>query len=146
MKPFKLQVVLEHRQRLVDQARQHLAKALQEEKKLVEAVTACRQQLDQVVQDYEQRQQQGMLAHEFMLYENQLNHQRERLERLEEQVVMARQHTLSCRKGLEEAGREKKLLEKVKEKQQQAEMKEQQRREMAEIDEIAILFRDEDES
>ncbi|WP_321533214.1 flagellar export protein FliJ [uncultured Desulfuromonas sp.] len=146
MKPFKLQVVLDHRQRLVDQARQHLAKALQDETNAVDAVTECRQNLDQVAQEYEQRQQQGMLAHEFMLYENQLNHQRERLERLEEQVVMARQHTLTCRKALEEAGREKKLLEKVKEKQQRAEIKEQKRREMAEIDEIAIMFRDEDES
>nr|WP_320050083.1 flagellar export protein FliJ [uncultured Desulfuromonas sp.] len=146
MKPFKLQVVLEHRQRLVDQARQHLAKALQEEKKVVDALAECRHQLDQVAKDYELRQQQGMLAHEFMLYENQLNHQRDRLERLQEQLTLARQHVVASRKALEEASREKKLLEKVKEKQQRAEIKEQQRREMAEIDEIAILFRDEDES
>nr|WP_320113764.1 flagellar export protein FliJ [uncultured Desulfuromonas sp.] len=146
MKPFKLQVVLDHRQRLVDQARQHLAKALQEEKKAVEALTQCRHQLDLVGAEYEIRQQQGMQAHEFMLYENQLNHQRQRLETLEQQVAQARQHSVTCRKALEEASRDKKLLEKVKEKQQHAEMKEQQRREMAEIDEIAIMFRDEDES
>jgi len=145
MKPFKLQVVLEHRQRLVDQARQHLAKALQEEKKAAESLEECRERFEVMGQEYERRQQQGMVAHEFMLYENQLNHLRDLLDSLEGQLVTARQHIVTCRKALEEASREKKLLEKVKEKQQRAEMKEQQRREMAEIDEIAILFRDEDE-
>jgi flagellar FliJ protein len=144
MKPFKLQVVLEHRQRLEDQARQHLAQALQDEKKVRDEIAHCRQRSEEVGQEYAQRQEQGMHAHEFMLYENQLHHQRERLERLEGQLRQAEQHVMACRRALGEASKEKKLLEKVKEKQQLAELKKEQRREMAEIDEVAILHRDED--
>lgn len=145
MKPFKLQVVLEHRQRLEDQARQALATAIQHELQARKDYDSHVAELAELTQEYEQRQLQGMHAHEFVLYENQLHYKRQALTSLEAKIAAAQKQVELCRKALGDAGREKKLLEKLKEKKELEQKQEMQRREMAQLDEVAIMFRDEDE-
>ncbi|MCD6526686.1 MAG: flagellar export protein FliJ [Desulfuromonas sp.] len=144
MKPFKLQVVLEHRQRLEDQARQGLANAVQQERQVVVEIAQHTQELAETSRDYEQRQLQGMDAREFILYENQLNHKRQLLIDLEKKLHTTQQQVLASRKALGDASRDKKLLEKLKEKKAIEEKQKLQRLEMAQLDEVAIMFRDED--
>lgn len=144
MKPFKLQVVLEHRQRLEDQARQALAEALGHKQQLKATLADEKQQLDLIHEDYEQRQRAGMHSHEFILYENRISHKRQRYLDLEKKLGDAQQRVVHCRQALTEACREKKLLETLKEKKRLEALKEEQRREMVQIDEVAIMFRSED--
>lgn len=144
MKPFKLQVVLEQRQRLVDQAQQTLAAALQHEREIMNRLTAETCDLADICRDYEDRQAVGMQSHEFALYENTINHSRHTLIELDKQLGDARDGVLQCREKLGAASRDKKLLEKLKEKKLEEVKKELNRLEMAQIDEVAIMFRTED--
>lgn len=144
MKSFKLQVVLEHRQRLEDQARQALAEAIQYEQGTICKLTAETAGLAELCCEYEERQIVGIQSHEFMLYENRIEHMRQVLIDLDQQLGIARELVLECRKKLGDASREKKLMEKLKEKKLLEVKKELHRKEMAQIDEVAIMFRKED--
>lgn len=145
MKSFKLQVVLEHRQRLEDQARQALAEAIQYEQGTILKLSAETAQLAEICREYEERQIVGIQSHEFMLYENRIDHKRQVLIDLDRQLGLARELVLECRKKLGDASREKKLMEKLKEKKILEIKKEFHRKEMAQIDEVAIMFRKEDD-
>lgn len=144
MKSFKLQAVLDHRQRIEDKAKQSLAQAIQHEHLLMDKITDATGDLAEICRTYEQRQEVGMHGHEFALYENSISHTRQLLIDLDRQLGEARQQVLQARQQLAEASREKKLLGKLKEKKLSEMQKELQRREMIEIDEIAIMFRRED--
>ncbi|OQY25610.1 MAG: flagellar export protein FliJ [Desulfobacteraceae bacterium 4572_35.2] len=145
MKSFKLQVVLEHRQRLEDQARQTLAEAIQYEQGTVRQLSAETAELAEISCEYEKRQIIGIQSHEFMLYENRIEHKRQVLIDLDRQLGLARKLVLDCRQKLGAASREKKLMEKLKEKKILEIKKELHRKEMAQIDEVAIMFRKEDD-
>lgn len=141
MKSFKLQVVLDHRQRLEDQARQALAEAIQYEQATIRRLSAETAEMSDICCEYEQRQIAGIQGYEFMLYENRIDHKRQVLRELDQQLGIARQLVVECREKLGDASREKKLMEKLKEKKALAVKKNLQRKEMGEIDEIAIMFR-----
>lgn len=145
MKSFKLQVVLEHRQRLEDQARQSLAEAIQYEQSTIRKLTDETTELAEISIEYEERQIVGIQSHEFMLYENRIEHKRQVLIELDRQLGLARELVLNSRQKLADASREKKLMEKLKEKKNLEIRKELHRKEMAQIDEVAIMFRHEDD-
>lgn len=141
MKPFKLQVVLEQRQRLEDQAQRTLSEALQHEREIMNRMSTETCEMAEVCRDYEDRQAVGMQSHEFELYENRISHTRQILTRLDQQLGEARSWVLQCREKLGEASRDKKLLEKLKEKKLEEIKKELNRREMIQVDEVSIMFR-----
>lgn len=145
MKSFKLQVVLEHRQRLEDQARQSLAEAIQYEQSTMRQLSDETTQLAEISIEYEERQLVGIQSHEFMLYENRIEHKRQLLIELDRQLGLARELVLQSRQKLADASREKKLMEKLKERKNLEIKKELHRKEMSEIDEVAIMFRREDD-
>ncbi|MBW2185812.1 MAG: flagellar export protein FliJ [Deltaproteobacteria bacterium] len=145
MKSFKLQVVLEHRQRLEDQARQALAEAIQYEQGTIRKLSAETAELAEIRCEYEERQVVGIQSYEFMLYENRIEHKRQVLIDLDRQLGLARELVLNSRQKLGDASREKKLMEKLKEKKNIEIKKELHRKEMAQIDEVAIMFRKEDD-
>ncbi|OEU73022.1 MAG: flagellar export protein FliJ [Desulfuromonadales bacterium C00003068] len=145
MKSFKLQVVLEHRQRLEDQARQALAEAIQYEQGTIRKLSAETAELAEIRCEYEERQVVGIQSYEFMLYENRIEHKRQVLIDLDRQLGLARELVLNARQKLGDASREKKLMEKLKEKKNIEIKKELHRKEMAQIDEVAIMFRKEDD-
>jgi flagellar FliJ protein len=144
MKPFKLQVVLDHRQRLEDLAKQTLAEAIQNEQLLMSRMTDETGELTEICRSYEERQSIGMQGHEFMLYENRINHKRQLLINLDRQLEESRQQVQRMRQALAEASREKKLLEKLKEKKDEEIKHELNRQEMMQIDEVAIMHRNGD--
>ncbi|OQY19098.1 MAG: flagellar export protein FliJ [Desulfobacteraceae bacterium 4572_35.1] len=145
MKSFKLQAVLDHRQRLEDLAQQTLAQAIQRERELMSCITDETASLAQICRSYEERQAEGMHAHEFMLYENRINHKRQKLQDLDRQLGESRQQVQESRQALATASQEKKLLEKLKEKKLDEVKRELQRQEMIQIDEVAIMHRNGEE-
>ncbi len=141
MQKFKLQTVLDHRQRLEDRARQGLSSAIQYEHQIMSSLTDETAALAEICREYETRQQQGMHGHEFMLYENRISHKRQILKELDVQLGEARQRVVQAREELGEMSREKKLLEKLKEKKLAEIKQELHRQEMIQIDEVAIMFK-----
>lgn len=141
MKSFKLQAVLDHRQRLEDLAKQMLAEAIQHERLLMSRMTDETGELAEICRSYEHRQSVGMQGHEFMLYENRITHKRQVLIDLDRQLEESRQQVQRMREALADASREKKLLEKLKEKKADEARQELNRQEMIHIDEVAIMHR-----
>jgi len=144
MKSFKLQAVLDHRQRLEDLAQQSLAEAIQSERLLMSRMTDETGELTEICRSYEERQNAGMHGHEFVLYENRISHKRQVLQDLDRQLEESRKQVQRMREALAEASREKKLLEKLKEKKEDEIKRELVRLEMLQIDELAIMHRKED--
>jgi flagellar FliJ protein len=105
MKSCKLQAVLDHRQRIEDQARQALAQAIQHEHLLMSKVTDETGALAEICRTYEQRQTVGMQGHEFVLYENSISYTRQVLLDLDRQLGEARQQVVQARQLLAEASR-----------------------------------------
>ncbi|MFA5699807.1 MAG: flagellar FliJ family protein [Desulfuromonas sp.] len=139
MKPFKLQTVLEHRQRLEDMAQQKLAQARMVEEALCDEQTLAQKELEDLCDEYAQRQARGMLSHEFMLYENRVEHQRNHLKQLEWARKKAQDFVRACREELGEASQNKHLLAKLKEKRIAEQQQELKYKEMNELDEMTIL-------
>ncbi|MDD2557216.1 MAG: flagellar FliJ family protein [Desulfuromonadaceae bacterium] len=139
MKPFKLQVVLDHRQRLEDMAQQKLSQARMVEEALSTEHASAQQQLEELRDEYEQRQAKGMLSHEFMLYENRIEHQRNHIMQLEWARKKAQDFVLECREELGAASQNKHLLAKLKEKRLAEQEQELKHKEMNELDEMTIL-------
>jgi flagellar FliJ protein len=145
MKPFKLQVVLDHRQRLEDLAQQKLSQAVSKEQEICMRIHKVQEHFESLSEEYEKRQSRGMLSHEFMLYENRIEHQRQQLIKLKWERKKAQDFVSQCREELADASKNKHLLAKLKEKKLAEMEQEQKRKDMNELDEMTILrcFKDE---
>src|SRR5690554_3257048 len=116
MKTFKLESVLNYRRILENQAQQKLAEAFDREAALIAEINREEEELHQLYSEREERQQVGMTVHEMQLYENRISHQVQQLAALVDALELCRDAIAACREKLCEASREKKLMEKVKEK------------------------------
>ncbi len=144
MRPFKLQTVLDHRQRLEDMAQQKLSQARMVEESLSAEHTAAQKQLDDLRDEYEQRQAKGMFSQEFMLYEDRIEHQRNHITQLEWAQKKAQDFVRVCREELGAASRNKHLLAKLKERKIAEQEQELKLKEMNELDEMTILRQSEE--
>ena len=142
---FRLQAVLEHRQRLEDRCRQQLAAALQCCQQLQQQYQQLTDRCDSLASEYAQRQQAGMTIADLLLYENGLNTLREERVQLGLSLKKAQDQIVRCREELAEASRNKKLLEKLKDKKMLEAKHEQLRQEMLQLDEVALRFRNGEE-
>jgi len=138
MKPFKLQAVLDYRQTLTNAAQQELCRTRETEKELIAKLKKKRQELDNLYADFAERQQAGITAHELVLYEKRRAHQAESLEYLENKLGTIRRRVAAQRQTLCETDRDKKLLERFKEKQMDAYNLMLHRRDVSQQDEITI--------
>jgi flagellar FliJ protein len=137
MKPFKLQAVLNYRQTLSDIAQQDLCKTLEGEKGLILKLKKERSELDKLYSEFARLQQDGITSHELLLYETRCSHKAEILAELEATRDALRRKITAQRQALCETDRDKKLLEKLKEKQTSAYNLMLHRKEVSELDEIA---------
>ncbi|MEZ4483684.1 MAG: flagellar export protein FliJ [Syntrophotaleaceae bacterium] len=135
---FKLQTVLNHRQRLEQVAQQKLAEALRREALLHQKVALQRSDLCRLQQELTVRQQSGIGVDELQRYRLSINRQRSLLSELLEQAQRLQREVASNRELLAEAAREKKLLEKLKEKKEAEQRYQENRLEMAKLDDIAL--------
>jgi flagellar FliJ protein len=139
-RPFKLQTVLNHRQRLEDIAAQRLSAALAREVALQRQLGEKRTAFDQLLGEFTDRQQAGISVHELQVYRLSIQRGQTQLKTLAGQAEQLAREVESCRRQLTEICRKKKLLEKLKEYHQEEQLYQDNQREMAQLDEIALRF------
>lgn len=138
MKPFRLQKVLDYRQRLEELARMALAESLEQEARQVERLEAAQRELGALYAEIEGYKSDGIVPHELLLYEAHWSRKVAALASLAEELDSARRQVIARREGLCEASRDKKLLETVKSRKQEEARQEERRRDAIVLDEIAV--------
>ncbi len=135
---FKLQNVLNHRQRLESLAQQKLADSLRRETAMQHQLASQRTALNKLQQELTHRQQIGITVHDLQLFRLSINRHRKSLQALIEQGEILHREVKSNRQLLAEAAQEKKLLENLKEKKEAEQKYQDNRRELATLDDIAL--------
>lgn len=135
---FKLQTVLDHRQRLENLAQQKLADALRRETAMQHQLTSQRAALNKLHQELAHRQQTGISVQDLQLFRLSINRHRKDLKTLTEQAEKLHREVQSNRQLLTEAAQEKKLLENLKEKKEAEQKYQDNRRDLATLDDIAL--------
>lgn len=138
MTKFKLQTVLDYRERLESLAQQAHAEALEWENRLLAELTAKRRDLDALREEFEDLQRKGLDAYEFSLYSNHIGHAMGQVADLVERWEAARDEVEARRQALCVAGQERQLLDKLKEKYLNEAYAEEQHKEALELDEVAV--------
>jgi len=138
MAKFKLQTVLDYRYRLENIAAQRLADARIREQAMQPQIAESRADLHRLRKELTQHQQIGISVQQLQFYRHSIHHAQGRLRALEKQAVKLGQEVEARRRELVEACRDKKLLENLKEKQASEEAFETNRKEDAQLDEIAL--------
>ncbi len=136
--PFKLQSVLNYRQRLEDQAQQVLTQTLQQQAQLQEQLKQYQQQINSCDADLQVRQQEGLSIAELTMYEDQIGHLRRMISDCQRQLVLVQKQVESDREELLKAARERQIMEKLKEKQDAEYRRELDRKEREMLDEISL--------
>jgi flagellar FliJ protein len=140
MKKFKLDPVLNYRKMLENVESRKLSEVQSEKKKLLDSIDDTRKRLEAYYENLEKRRSEGILVQELMLFEGQVQHHLELLEDLTEKLQEMEKRVEERRQTLKEASRNKKLLKNLKDKFIEKEKEQLQKKEQAEIDEIAVLF------
>lgn len=137
-KQFKLQNVLNYRKILEDQAQQKLAETLQVQSDLHQQSQAATQQLELVIAQVEQKQGEGLSIMELQLFEDEIFHQRQRQTRLAEQLDQINLILNECRLELMHAMRERKIIEKLKDKHLAEYLRKLDQKERVMLDEVSL--------
>ncbi len=140
MKPFRLHTVLNYRQRIQDKAQERLVRAKEKQESVELEIEREQARLRAMCRDFEGRKSQGMSVGEILVCQNHIRHIRDRLARLQRDLQAARDEVAGKEKELHRASREKKLLEKLKEKQDHRYAQFLEEKEKKELDEIGVLF------
>ncbi len=135
---FKLQTVLDHRQRLENLAQQKLADSLRRESAMQHQLANQRATLNKMHQELTHRQQTGISVQDLQLFRLSINRHRKNLQELIEQAEELQREVKINRQLLTEAAQEKKLLENLKEKKEAEQKHQDNRRESATLDDIAL--------
>lgn len=138
MGKFKLQTVLNHRERLESLAQQAHAAAQQKECVLLDRLAEKRLELSKLHEEFEEQQRLGLSPQEFVLYSNHIDHTLTILASLVEQWEAAREELECRRQALCKASQERRLLEKLKEKHLLDEQALARHQEAIQLDEIAV--------
>ena len=137
-KKFKLQSVLNYRQTLEDQARQRLSDSQQHKQRLETDLHQHQSQLKQFDAELKDRQLEGLTIDEIQLFESQIEHRRRLMVRVQQQLEKLERRILQEREELLQAAREKQVMEKLKEKQEEEYRQELARKEREVLDEISL--------
>ncbi len=140
MQPFKLDTVLDFRQRLEDIAKNTLAEARQMER-------AVQVQLDNQQASYatllttiDRVQAEGVDIYELIRLEEHLVFIKNRIAELKKQLAKRKQQVTVCQNELLKKSRERQVMKKLKEKQNTAWKQYLNKKEAAMLDEIAIIY------
>jgi len=140
MKPFSLVTVLKHRKSLEDQAIYRLAKAREEENRALQQLADEEQILAVLIDTLTQEQSMGIevvklarYEQRIILLEKQIVTLRAILHKKKEEVSRAQNHLLSRSK-------DRKIMETLQQKQDEAWQLFLKQKETATLDEIAVIF------
>ncbi len=137
---FSLQVVLEHRRRLEDEARRVFFEAQAKVDQAVGVLNEYYAQVDRTRDESLKLQKQGgAMAPTLVANENFVTGQKFRIEAQRMKIRDLKMEAEALQDALLEAAKEVKTLEKLKERQQEEYKKKMRKREANEIDEIVTL-------
>jgi flagellar FliJ protein len=140
IKKFKLQPVLNCRQVLEAEARQRLADSLEREQSISRQISESRARFHTLCGELDDRQRLDITVAELMLHRARIQGVEERLKNLKRDLERVQQEIIDRRQGLCEASRDKKLLERLKEKFGEERRQFQNRQETILLDEISLHF------
>lgn len=135
---FKLQSVLNYRQSLEDQAQQVLTESLQAQKRLENKFQQQANSFNKYDHELKLRQQEGMTVAEMDLYESQIYHCRRMMVELQQQLEQLDRQISEERNALQQAARDRQIMGKLKDKQDEEYRQELSRQERVMLDEISL--------
>jgi flagellar FliJ protein len=138
---FKLQALLKYRKILEEQAQQRLAELMSVESGLKTKQVEASRHLAALSDQLGRKQQQGLTILELRLYEDQIDHHRQQTEHLRKQLEELKEQLDERRHELLVAARERKIIEKLKEKQLAEYLRKLDRKERIMLDEISLRQR-----
>jgi flagellar FliJ protein len=139
-KNFKLQSVLNYRRIREAEARRRLAEALEHERFIRRKIAENRDRLGTLCRELEDRQQQGISLADLLLHMARIEDVEARLKNMEKDLERFRREVEDSRESLCEASRDKKLLERLKEKREEEQGQLINRQENIALDEISLRF------
>ena len=139
MKPFTLTPVLRYRQQLEETAALRLAKAQREMQQKREQSEQLEAQYSRLLSKLEEDQSAGISVDNLLRYENHIDWLKQRKDELAAQLKAARENVRKKRDIAIGRSRDRQVLEKLKEKQNRAWNLYIEKKEAAQLDEIAVL-------
>ena len=142
MKPFSLDTVLNYRKRLEDIAKNRLFEAQSELHKVQEKLTQEETSYAELIITLERRQTEGMEILDLIRYEDQILFTKNRIIAIKKTLAEKISRVAAEREHLIQRSKERKIMEKLKEKQNASWREHLDKKEAALLDEIAIIFHD----
>ncbi|WP_028317404.1 flagellar export protein FliJ [Desulfobulbus elongatus] len=139
MKPFTMHAVLNYRRQLEDAARQALHQALEAEARLQEALLRTEKELADLHADQRRDQEQGTTVDRLRLFASRIDLVHELIESRRTELAKQQAQVAKKRQVLVKRSKERKIMEKLQEQQDAAYAKFLEKKELAMLDEIAVL-------
>jgi len=136
---FRLETVLNYRRNLEDTARQKLAAEEAELARLERALEKTVLDRQRTSEEFEERKKKPMTAARFARFVETLQYQERQAEALREKIKAQKQAVEAARAALAARVRDRKVMEKARERDYRRFLKEEMRRELGENDEMAVL-------
>lgn len=140
MKPFSLGTVLSYRKRLEDIAKNRLFEAQTEKQKVEEALAQEERRYADLIEDLERRQAEGIGILDLIRCEDMIIFSKDRIIAIRKTLAEKISRVVTERAHLIERSKDHKIMEKLKEKQNQSWKEHLEKKEAALLDEIAIIF------
>ena len=140
MRPFRLHTVLNYRKSLENRARERLTRAREEAEQLRQEINQRESLLQQICREFEAKKGQGTDVGQIMVYRNHQLRLRNEIAGIRRDLQAAEDRAARRERELIRASRDRKLLEKLKERQDQRYVQYLEEKEKKELDEIAVLY------
>jgi len=140
-KEFKLQSVLNYRQILEREAQQQLAHALTRQGNLMAQVARQRAEIDYLSSDFEVQKRGGLSIADINLYRSHMRYCEQQIKHLEAELEQSNQEVCERRETLMRSCQDRRMVEKLKQKQADQTQRKILRKENSLLDEIALQNR-----
>lgn len=140
MKPFSLETVLKYRKRLEDIAKNRLHEAQTAMQRVRERLEAEEQLYAELMATVDRRQFEGIDILDLIRYEEQIQFSKNRITAIRKTLEEKTARFVEERDNLIKRSKERKVMDKLKTKQNQAWREHLDKKEAAMLDEIAVIF------
>lgn len=142
MKPFSLETVLNYRKRLEDISKNRLFEAQTAKRKVQERLVEEELAYTELIETLDRRQFEGIDILDLIRYTDQIQFSQNRIAAIRKTLAEKNARVIEEREQLILRSKERKIMEKLKEKQNRAWREHLNKKEAALLDEIAIIFHD----
>ncbi len=139
MKPFNLDSVLKYRRQLEEIAQQKLFQLFEKKAQILAAISKKKQEYDDDCDYINQLRVEGVIIETILLFENRINFILEEIQGLHNNLKKMETKITNQRKALLKASQDKKVMEKLKERQNTNYKKYLDKKEAILLDEISVL-------